>query len=382
VLEAFHWATDILRSPQERKIANEIIEGAGDYLSFWYLTPLITAEMSDHEALRMIESRRALIERARYLVPSLLSLFGVNDDSALRSALVRIDECCDDFPLIKRSTHEKKLRREAVNGLRKLKDQIASINNVLDAFGRHVDSDFDDHMEAVSEVRKELGRPTLGYYEAFREQLHCLSLTADIMLSKESQGVRGISVGDNKAKTHIVEYVYSISIRLDRPPFVTTPASDFSAACGLLYELVSGESDVSLAGAINKFARSDLRKRLDEDEKESRWEDSDDWVLAREADNFSSTKEDLARLGEERRFWEAMIASKDWRDFDKTQIAMRLLHIDDQIESASHRHGPLLVWASQISEHDQAESWRQTQQREAQRLKYEVELGRRRRKRR
>jgi hypothetical protein len=49
----------------------------------------------------------------------------------------------------------------------------------------------------------------------------------------------------------------------DGPPLVTTPGSKFSSLCGLLYEIVSGSPDESLSGAINRYARSKDRKKVD-----------------------------------------------------------------------------------------------------------------------
>jgi hypothetical protein len=165
----------------------------------------------------------------------------------------------------------------------------------------------------------------------------------------------------------------------DCPPLVTTPGSDFSVACSLLYELASGESNVSLAGAINRFARSDLRKRLDEDEKESRWENSDEGMIARESDNFANIRDSLTVLHQERIFWEEMLTSRNWSEVQKMQLAKRLIHIDRELERASVRHGPFLVWADQISERELAESWRKMHERDAQSLQSEIERGQRRR---
>lgn len=377
-VEAFNTATDTLKASKRRAIAAELLEGAGEYLSSWHLSRLVSAEISDDEALEAIAERRIFMQRAACLMPALLSLFQVRTDSTLKSVLHRIDDCCSDFPTIQSSAHEKKTRKEILKGIGKLKEQVSALNATLESVGHHINIDFAHHMRAVLEFRKE-ANPAGGYYERFREELDCLSLSADLVLYKESRGERGFFVIDNKAKTHIVECVYSISIWLGSPPFVTTPGSDFSVACSLLYELAGGESDVSLAGAINKFARSDLRKRMDEDEKESRWENSDEGMQAYEADNFAATKGRIATLDAEQAFWKEMIAAKDWNEFERTQLILRLLYVRDQLERASLEHGPYLVWASQFSEGDRMERWRQMQEMEVRTLKSEIELGRMRR---
>jgi hypothetical protein len=65
----------------------------------------------------------------------------------------------------------------------------------------------------------------------------------------------------------------------DGPKLVTTPGSQFAALCSLLFEGVGGEADESLSGAINRYARSDARKKWDE-EGELQQEDEDDNFLA------------------------------------------------------------------------------------------------------
>src|SRR6266567_293353 len=85
MLKAFHMAADAMGSSKRRKIANEIMQGAGDYLPFWCLAQFISAELSEEKALELITEQRAFIERARYLVPALLSLLRVVDDSVLQS---------------------------------------------------------------------------------------------------------------------------------------------------------------------------------------------------------------------------------------------------------------------------------------------------------
>src|SRR4051812_44096355 len=54
----------------------------------------------------------------------------------------------------------------------------------------------------------------------------------------------------------------------DGPKLVTTPGSDFSTLCSLLFEAVSGNADEGLAGAINRYARSEDRKRWDREGEE------------------------------------------------------------------------------------------------------------------
>lgn len=147
----------------------------------------------------------------------------------------------------------------------------------------------------------------------------------------------------------------------------------------LRFEIIS-EENVSLAGAINKFARSDLRKQLDDEYRELCRENSDEGRVAREADNFASIKEDIKRFSEEQRFWEDVIASKDWNDFEKSHLSICLLHAADQLGLATRRYGPFLMWADQVDDRERTDAWRAMEEFDAQRLRSEIELGKLRRK--
>jgi hypothetical protein len=60
------------------------------------------------------------------------------------------------------------------------------------------------------------------------------------MIRKKPDHIR---VADNQAKTHSVDMVYDISLSYGGPPLVTTPGSDFSALCSLVFEIATGKAD-------------------------------------------------------------------------------------------------------------------------------------------
>ncbi len=201
----------------------------------------------------------------------------------------------------------------------------------------------------------------------------------DIVIYREKIGDEHFYVGDNKARTHIVECAYSLALYLEKPQFVTTPGSDFAFLCGLIFELATGISDESFAGAINKFARSELRMQLDLHEEELRIENSAEGIREREAENFAAVRERKAQLLKEYGFWKGMEASSQWEEFHATQLALRTLDVLEQIEKTLQEHGPHLVWPSQISERDHEQFWREMEENDARLLRLEIELGQARR---
>ena len=247
-----------------RQAAEEIMPEAGTYLHPIALSWFISARGTDDEARELIRHRKAYITRAASLMPALLSLFGVKDSGDVESVLRLIDDFCGDFPAIKATPHEKKVRKEINAGIWRLMRAVTHLQARLDEFGRHVDSEFNHHKAAV--VRALERDQFADSFEPFLADLQRLSLAAEIVLHRESVGSGGFIVTDNKTKTRVVECIYQISLWHGAPDFVTTPGSDFATACGLLYEIASGEHDVSLAGAINRFARSVSRKEMIEEE--------------------------------------------------------------------------------------------------------------------
>jgi hypothetical protein len=372
---------------ERRAVANDLIPEAGDYLEEWDIRRLVLAEMTAQEAMKLIADRKIFLARASFLLPSLLSIFRVREQGDLRSVLLRLDDCCHDFPIVRKASHLKKARREITDGFEVLKKQISDLNKSLDSIGRHIDIEFDIHMAAINEVHENRSDLTSHRssdravtFSDLREILNCLPLACDMVIYNEVQGRERLFTSDNKFKTHIVECIYEISIWLERPPFVTTPGSEFSLACGLLYELASGESEVSLAGAINKFSRSSLREKIDQNERQRRWENSEEGMAEYEADNFTAIKNDIVALREESNFLASVIASKPWTEFEKGQLGKRLLCVLQRLEHAHLRHGPFLVWASQISERDHLESRRRTEEMERNLLDLEIKVGRERRR--
>jgi hypothetical protein len=215
----------------------------------------------------------------------------------------------------------------------------------------------------------------LSELDQVKDELKQLIFAADIVAYREKIGDEHFIVGDNKARTHIVECAYSLALYLGKPQFVTTPGSDFAFLCGLIFELATGISDESLAGAINKFARSELRKQLDRHEEELCKENSAEGIRELEADNFAQVKERIAQLLGEHSFWNDMAASRQWDEFQTTQLTLRTLDVLKQIVNATQEYGPHLVWASQRSKRDQERFWREMEENDARLLSLEIELG-------
>jgi len=379
MLRLMNGVQDGIGSEARRSMANEILSGAGDYLpGRGYLSHFISGKLSRAEADEIIIDRKRYLGRMRHLLPSILRIVGARDERNLRSSLLRIDDCCHDFLIVLRSAHEKKIRKAIRADVGRVRAASSELHAALEKAGRHIDIEYEQHSAVLFDNDQ---HPSAwdSSVEVLKQLINCLRVAADIALYRDEIGEDGFYVENNKARTHIVECAYSIAIWCGTPSFVTTPGSDFSLLCSLLFELAGGEQDASLAGAINKFARSALRRKLDADEAESRWENSDDCARAHEADNFLYVASNTEKLTHEALFWKTMMESRTWDDVTKFHIGRRLLERLEQIRDARQRHGPYQVWHDPINEGELESFAREARERDAALLELEIEVGRKKR---
>jgi hypothetical protein len=251
LLDALHEIEAGILRNERRRAANSIMEGAGDYLPNYYLSKFIRAEISDAEAIRLISERKVYLERAITLFPTILRLLGASQTDSIRSALLQINDVCFDFPGVAESNHYKKQKKEALLNVTRLRNALMESIHALESTERHVSIEFNHHKRSL----KHAYVPLEDSDQILREMQH-LQFAADVVLYKEQCGLEPLILGHNKARTHIVECAYSLSLQFERPKLVTTPGSDFAFLCALIFELATGVADESLAGAINRFAKS------------------------------------------------------------------------------------------------------------------------------
>lgn len=324
MLAALNASGDGIGTQGRRDAANAILAGAGDYLpDIYYLRALITAELSIEEAKDIIASRKIYINRARHLLPTILKLLGVREEMNLHTALRMIDDCCFDFPNVASAKHYKTVKKTLLEKINNIKDLSNKLYRLIEDAWRHLEIEYNHQKEAYSrKVGIDFGQSY--YIEQLRHDLSHLNFAAKLALYKDEIGEESFYVADNRARTHVVECAYRLAVWQGKPQFVTTPGSDFALLSSLIYEMASGDAEVSLAGAINKFARSQLRHQIDRDEAEFQLENSDAYIATVDADNFSHQKEKVARLQKELGFWTAMAARSEWNDLDRSHIMMRL----------------------------------------------------------
>lgn len=377
MLAALNQATDTSSSDRRREVVSSISENAGKYLESWALLDFVGADIDDEYVAEIIAKRKALTSRFSMLLPSISALFKIERSRHASSIIAQIYDCCRDYPTVEKSQYSTQQRKKIVREINTVIGLAEQLAGALETAKNHLDIEYSQHKDAA--IRMGVKSDSLFDIDAVRFELQTLRFSSQLALYRDEVGERSFYVGDNKARTHIVECAYRMALRCGAPIFKTTPGSDFSTVCSLIFELATGISDESLAGAINKFARSDLRQEIDSDQVITNYENSDIGMAEREADNFTSVRESIAQFEADAIFWRKMLSSRQWDDMSKYQISLRFLDVLEQKEMSIKRHGPFQVWASQISEKDIEEFRAKSDRYESQILEAAIARGKSRR---
>lgn len=370
---AINEITDASFGKEERVAASRIDASAGRHLESWALLNFISSKYSEEEVAEIIFTRKKLVSRLTIVLPSIIEILKLTNTRDKSSVIHQIYDCAGDYPVIEKSQFSSQQRKKAIQSISLIIQLAEQLDEVLDSSSNHINIVFHHHKEAIARFRET--EPELDPLGNIRRELMALRFASRLALYRDSVGERSFYVGDNKAKTHVVECAYRLALQFGTPVFKTTPGSDFSNLCSLIFELATGIPHESLAGAINKFARSPEKREIDEEEKIYRHENSDEGMAEYESDNFFSLKSQIKSLEAEEVFWRNMLSSQPWDENSIQQISVRLLDVIQQKQAAMKEHGPFIVWASQMSR-TALDGWREDAERhEHQILSLAVELG-------
>jgi hypothetical protein len=258
-----------------------------------------------------------------------------------------------------------------ITNLDKITQQYAAMLDLLQMTERQIDIEYDQHKEVMNRTEhKETGR-----FADLIDNLFSLKFIAEIVKAKHRLDEHTFFVSGNAGKAHIVEWAYTPSLWMGAPKFTTTPGSQFSFLCSLIYEIATGKIDESLAGAINRFSLSDERKKCDTDELEAKVEGD-----MYENDNFGKIKLKIKRLLDEYHQWKRISESRKWTDQETYFLYCRQMDIVERLEENTRHHGPFLVWAHQISPNDLSKMFARGDRTGRTLLAREIRVGRMRRR--
>lgn len=320
------------------------------YLERHELRDVIRDDLSDTQIEQRVASRRIRYTRIADLLPAVVEHLDVSRDASLAYAVRRILSTCSDFaieqPRVRRDRRQNEVRKK-LKQARAAADEAA---NAIMSIERYAASELQAAWTA--ELEADDGHPRQeswplqhsdDHFQSTVRLLQTLSAVIDYQLADLEGPWPSIRVFGPTGKFDIVECVYDFHRVCDGPPLVTTPGSDFSLLCSILYEMATGIRDESLAGAINRFYRSP--DRADQDAYDA--EQAADEAAIASSDNFhgiaSRARQLRAEANRLRKLSQANGLSARAHQSLQKQVAVlerRALEEENQV-------GPFIVWSDQ-----------------------------------
>jgi hypothetical protein len=327
--------------PELAEIANRLVPEAGRYLQAHQIELLVRDEISDSIVRREVRRQKGFVARLEGLLPSLLQYLKLKSDQDLKRVIHLIDDCFHDFPISTSAPRRDRALRNAISEIKKAQKTLLDAVAALSALNFGVTADMDDFLDSYLE---RIGlSSTSQKFDTFLEQLQLRSQILDICIFRAQSDEEYLFLTDNQTKKHIVETAYHICLWHEGPRLVTTPGSDFSMVCSLLYEIIGGKpTNEGLAGAINRFARSTERRGIDEHEIEMQRE------LDHSDDNFLETKKAAQKAEDDMRAYAGLLheGKQQLGEKQKLIVLAALEKAEARRLSALNAHGPHIVWFS------------------------------------
>jgi hypothetical protein len=327
----------LVRYGQERDksidYANTILPEAGDYLQGHYLRALVRADIPDSEASSHLEQNRLFFGRLASLLPELVRFFSAEVRTTnLKGLISTIDSCHIDFYHTAALPRKDRRLREAKEDLARASKLAADLVSILEETEDQFKHEFQRYY-AVYYPARHVNR----YLKDFIDELRMCSGVTEIASATVDFDPKRMMLFSNDVRKPIVADAYHMCTIWDGPKLVTTPGSDFSVFCGLLFEAVSGRSDEGLSGAINRYARSDDRRQWDREGEE----DLDD--------NFMQQKNAMRVSAQQIELCEKLLQNADFSDVARVLLCMRIDHEHQEYEKARTVYGPHQVYLDRIN---------------------------------
>lgn len=323
--------------PERIAYANSVLSEAGDYLRPYELRALIRADIAEAEAAVEVARNKAFFSRLAALLPTLLGFF--EDRRNLPGILHCIDECHNDFRFAAASPRRDRQAREKKEVLREADEAAVRAATALEGAKRLVEIEYDRYHEAYYSTSDAPRPEWRGFLKKLIEDLSMCSGILEIMgakvdLSPKRDPFTLIHLSGNDQRTSVVEAAYHMSVDWNGPTLVTTPGSQFSTLCSLLFEAVSGKADESLSGAINRYARSDDRRL---------W-DLEGEAMENEEDNFLIEKQKMKACARQIELCRALQNTPDLSAIAKELLQKRIDWEQQNQKMASETYGPRQVY--------------------------------------
>lgn len=191
------------------------------------------------------------------LISTLFSYLRLEKPEDALNVIRRIDDCCHDAPTNAAAGRRDANRRKLVRKLDELRSLVLETMRAAEKVKYTIGPEFETVVDVHAGKSAPIGRLPIPDYriDDLFQALDFLAASIEIKQAMVQDGHEERLIGDNQVKMHIVDCAYDLSRIYGGPAFVTTPGSDFSFVCSLIYEMAMGTPDESMAGAINRFSK-------------------------------------------------------------------------------------------------------------------------------
>lgn len=311
-----------------------------DYLPPYVLSRLVRADISEQEAAQYIGPNKAFFARLTEYLPDLLRYFAQPTPTNYSGLLRCIDDCHNDYHSLAHSLRRDRAIREAHQSLKDALDATNKAAAALAIANRHIDIAFSQFHEMYFKTSSGKSEGRRDIEDLIHELRMCCSVIEIVRETAEIDDSYLILSGNDR-RSLLVNYAYQMITMWNGPKLVTTPGSDFSNLCSLLFEVVTGIPDESLAGAINRFARSHERRKWDTESEETQ-EDEDN--------NFAVEVRQMQVCDREIKRCLALLERQDVSELARTLLHIKIHQEKTKFETAESTYGPRQVWISQLNE--------------------------------
>lgn len=328
----------------DAELSSKLFPESGNYLGPFEQRAVIRADFLDSEIARRLKEQKAYFKRLARLLPDLLHFLKKKRPDTLVSILRIMDDCHHDYHYVSKNKRRDKNKRDIIDSLNGAANSVTAALAAMKKAQTHFSIDFDIARRKYQKLifNNDDGH-LMGLDELLRELELCLSVLKLVSYRTNAEDDFKY-ISHNQIKTHVVQYAYDLSVCGDGPKLVTTPGSDFSVFCGILNEIVGGEPDDGLSGAINRYARSKERIKHDEEEAKLIAENSEDKNLT---NNFKEAADLVAYLVPECNRLINILKSESADQDVKFAARVLLAANQKEMEAALSRYGPNIVWLSQ-----------------------------------
>jgi hypothetical protein len=316
--------------------ANSLLPEASDYLRPHTLRALVRADMTEKEAAAYLEKNKSFFQRLVNLLPSIVGFFSKEARNRNpRGLVMTVDDCHNEFQATGNSARRDRQLREAKEKLKRASQLAREAASALDEADEHLKYEYERY-------RSIYYRPVPGparFRGDLIDELRMCAGFVDITHEVADIKPKSLFLFGNDQRSDLVENVYHMCTMWDGPKLVTTPGSDFSALCSLLFEATSGHSDEGLAGAINRYARSDDRKQWDKEGEDDNPED-----------NFQNEKAQMWASSNAIALCKRVLLNPGLSEMATLLLNLRIKHEEKQYEEAQTKYGPRQVYISQMNQ--------------------------------